>query len=155
MKKIKLTQGKVSLIDDEDFVRVSKYKWCFNFNGYAERRESKVLGGKIVRMHRFIMSAPKDKMVDHINMKGLDNRKANLRLCTKSENMCNRNKTRVNKSGYKGVSWDSVNNKWTAQIVVGGKNIKLGRYKSAREAGVVYNNAAIIHHGEFANLNKI
>lgn len=155
MKKIKLTQGKFAIVDDDDYEKISKYKWCFSSSGgYAERRESRNLGGRIMRMHRFILNAPTGKMVDHINMKGLDNRKENLRLCTKAENMRNRNKTKLNKSGYKGVYLD-FNNQWKAQIRVGGKTYNLGRFDEKKQAALAYNKRALLEFGEFANINKL
>lgn len=156
MKKIKLTQGKYALVDNEDYEFLSKYKWCFSPSGtgYAERRDKKSLTGKIIRMHRFILDAPKDKIVDHKNMNGLDNRRNNLRLCTKSENMRNRNKTRINKSGFKGVYLD-FNGQWKAQIKIKGKNVSLGRFDKKVDAAKAYNDKALIEFGEFANLNKL
>ena len=159
MKVIKLTQGKFAIVDDDDYEMLSKYKWCFNYAGYAERRISKSLGGGIMRMHRLIMNAQKGHMVDHINMNGLDNRKFNLRICTKSENMRNRNKTKVNKSGYKGVIFDKslwpLKKPWKAQIKINQKNVNLGRFSSKEGAAEAYNKAAKIYYKEFANLNKI
>lgn len=152
-QKIYLSRGKVSLIDSGDFNRVSKYKWSFSSLGYAERRESVKSGGKIVRLHRFIMNAPKNKLVDHINGDGLDNTRNNLRLCTKSENMRNRNKTKSNKSGYKGVYFETQTGKWKAQIKYNNRNISLGRYPTAILASKAYDIACEKFHGCFAKKN--
>lgn len=153
IQEIYLSRGKISIIDSVDFDRVSKYKWSFCSLGYAERRESVNMGGKIVRLHRFIMNAPKDKLVDHINGDGLDNRRVNLRLCTKSENMRNRNKTKINKSGYKGVYFETQTNKWKAQINIDGKNVNLGRYPSPILAAKAYDKACKKFHGNFGKTN--
>ena len=100
MKKIKLTQGKVALVDDEDYERVSKIKWAaeqcstVKSNYYARNRNQNI------KMHRLIMDLDKsDLVVDHINHNTLDNRKKNLRICTKAENNRNRknNLTKTNK----------------------------------------------------------
>jgi len=90
MKEIILTQGKVALIDDEDFDAVSTGVWCaqrakttFYAHGRIPKRK------KIISMHRFIMGDPKGKEIDHINGNGLDNQKKNLRIVNHQENMMN------------------------------------------------------------------
>ena len=90
MKKIKLTQGKFALVDDEDFERVSQYKWtaekCSKSENYYAR--NRTINAK---MHRLIMGVCKSKLVvDHVNHRTLDNRKENLRVCTQKENLRNR-----------------------------------------------------------------
>ncbi|MMZ67947.1 hypothetical protein D1872_305870 [compost metagenome] len=100
MREIPLTQGKVAIIDDEDFEKVSAYKWCYSSTiGYAVSR--KVVNGKRqpVLMHRLILDAPPGLVTDHINHDKLDNRKANLRLCTRHENNRNMPLRSNNKSG--------------------------------------------------------
>ena len=158
MKRIPLSkQGKhrgkyFALVDDEDFEKLSKYRWNFSSSGgYAERR----VANKVIRMHTFLIGVPKGMMVDHKNCNGLDNRKKNLRVCSKSQNMMNRGKTKTNKSGYKGDYFEEFTNRWKAQIKIGNRNTNLGRFDSAKEAAVAYNKACKIYHGEFANLNKI
>ena len=77
-------------------------------------------------MHRVITKCPKGKQVDHINGDGLDNRKANLRICTVNENNKNAKMRKDNKSGYKGVSWYPNRHKWRCVIFVNKKQIYLG-----------------------------
>lgn len=96
MKAVTLTQGKVALVSDEDYERVSQFKWCASNESrgckwYAVRFEYKN-GVKIkIRMHRFILGLspkPDDGMVvDHINHESLDNRRENLEVITQAENM--------------------------------------------------------------------
>lgn len=124
MKKIKLTQNKYAIIDEEDFDKVSKYRWHFG-NGYARRKSS--FEPELTRMHHLILPLEKGFMIDHINGNGLDNRKSNLRLVTKSQNMMNRGKQSNNKSGYMGVSLHR-NNKWRAYIKLNMKQIHLGLF---------------------------
>lgn len=109
--------------------------------------------GKMILLHRLIMKAPRDKQVDHINGNGLDNRKVNLRLCTRSQNAANTNKYVRNKSGYKGVSWDKSKNKWKAQITKNKKTITLLRSDDPIKAANAYDTAALKYHKEFAVLN--
>lgn len=125
MKRIKLSQNKYALIDNCDFEKVSKFKWCyekFSGNEYAMRKDSK---GKNIRMHRFIMNFP-DGIVDHKNRNGLDNRRKNLRATTKSINALNTKK-------YKRYYFDKNRNVYRSKIKVGNKSHYLGSFKTERE----------------------
>lgn len=93
--------------------------------------------------------------LDHIDGNGLNNHPDNLREATHTENMQNRRKHRNNTSGYKGVSWIRRYGKWQATISVNGKNINLGRFDCKVEAARAYNQAAIQHYGDRAELNKL
>jgi hypothetical protein len=159
MKKIKLTKGGDVLVDDEDFEELNKYKW-YAFRGgktfYATRMERLPdKKWKMTRMHREIMGARDGVIIDHINANGLDNRKENLRFCTRKENNRNSSKQKNNKSGFKGVCWYKRCSKWHARIMVDGKNIDLGLFSDVKEAAKAYNIAAMEHYGEFARLNDI
>lgn len=103
-------------------------------------------------MHRFITNAPKELEVDHINGNRLDNRKENLRICTKSQNLRNQHKT-CGSSKYKGVSWRVRANKWESRIYVDGKKLFLGLYSDEEDAAKAYDKAAIQHYKEFAKTN--
>jgi hypothetical protein len=93
MKRIKLTQGKYALVDDEDFESLNKYKWYFH-QGYAIRNTKMKFGKRTtIFMHRIITNCPKGKDVDHINMNGLNNQKYNMRVCKRSQNITNDKKT--------------------------------------------------------------
>ena len=161
MREIPLSQGKFAKVDDDDFQRISKYKWSY-INGYAKRAQYREDGERrLYGLHRFIMglSMESDLMVDHINGDKLDNRKENLRICTKGQNNNNHGpKNRLGKSTskYKGVSYkkDTVK-KWRARIAVEGREINLGRFSSEIEAARAYNDAAIKYFGEYAWLNDI
>lgn len=160
MVEIQLTQGKVALVDDEDFERLSQFKWCAYTGGcnyYAMTNIRKKDGKRTsLQMHRFIMSVFDSKtIIDHINGNGLDNRKDNLRICTQAENTRNRSKSLNNTSGFKGVYWHKYDKKWHAQIIINYKKIHLGIFTCKIEAAQAYNQAAIKYHGEFAQLNQI
>ena len=90
--------------------------------------------------------------VDHINGNRSDNRIANLRLATASQNGYNRRKPRNNTSGEKGVTWVKRRNQWQAVITVNGTQKFLGRFASREAAATVYQKSALQYHGEFANL---
>lgn len=152
-KEIQLTKGKVALVDDEDYEMLIGLgvRWCVN-DGYAFNQA-------YGRMHRFLVSAPKDRMVDHINGDKLDNRKENLRFATNSQNQANRRVAR-GASKFKGVTWqkrkcDASRGYWKAQIVVNGELHYLGKYNTDLEAAKAYNEAAVRFFGEFAYLNDL
>lgn len=154
MREIILTRGFVALVDDADFEVLSRWKWTACKKGYAYRLERVDGRKKKIPMHRFLMGLDKgDAMhVDHINGNPLDNRRANLRLCTASENACNRRRYRDSKSGYKGVTWSKAANKWKAQIRIQGRLIYLGVYAAAEDAFDAYKVASAKYHGEFGRI---
>ena len=160
MKEIQLTQGKVALVDDEDYDYLMKWKWHavkYSNNFYAARTQ-KICEGKktAILMHRVIINNKNTKMhTDHINGNGLDNRKINLRICTHSQNLMNRGASINNKIRYKGVSYIEKINKFRVQIMVNKKNTTIGYYINPIDAARAYNEAAIKFHQEFANLNEI
>lgn len=152
MKKIKLTQGKYALVDDEDYEILNKYKWHLE-RDYAVRSTYNKVRGRI-RMHRQILNINKNLEVDHINRNGLDNRRINLRACTRSQNNRNVGKHKDNKY-YKGIykRKDRITNVWRAHITYNYKQVNLGCFSSKINAARAYDCAAIKLFGKFANLN--
>lgn len=154
-KEIELTKGKVALVDDEDFETVRRHKWFAMPAGdlwYAARTSSLPVR-KIILLHRFILDAPADALVDHKNQNGLDCRRNNMRLATKVQNGRNRDKPKNNKSGYKGVSWHKQKKKWRAYIIADSGYRHLGYFGTPEEAAITYDEAAKSLHGEFARTN--
>lgn len=162
MKEIELSQGYKALVDDIDFEHLNQFKWnvrIVSSTKYAKRSDRYSIP-KTIQMHRIIMNCPKDMMVDHINGNGLDNRRENLRICTRSNNLMNSNKPKgKNTSKYKGVSKLNYSNKkwkcWRAEIRINRKAIFLGTFKTQKEAALAYNEAAIKYFGKFAKLNEV
>lgn len=153
MREIPLTQGKVALVDDEDYERVSKYKWYIN-NGYA--RTDVGPNGKPIYLHRFIMYLYDESVrLDHINDNRCDDRKSNLRVATSSQNRANMNKPVGGTSKYKGVSWDKAAQKWRASIRVDYKKKFLGLFVNEEDAARTYDEAALKYFGEFARINGV
>ncbi len=153
VRRIELTWGKVAIVDAEDFERLSSYKWCAvkgRRNWYAKTLRQ---NGMPLAMHRLITNAPKHLVVDHINHNGLDNRKENLRLCTRRQNNHNQ-RPRVGKtSRYKGVYWKKSAKKFVAHIHTKAKKIWLGYFTDEIEAAKAYDKKARELFGEFAYLN--
>ena len=152
MKEIQLTQGKVALVDDEDFERLNQWKWFAAKSGntyYAKRFGN-------IRMHRVVMGVTSlhNLIVDHCSGDGLDNRRQNLRVCSSMENSANRRSAKNSSSKYLGVSYEIGRNKWVARITSNKKVIRIGYFKTEENAATAYNMFAERVHGQFANLNK-
>lgn len=143
MKEMPLTQGKVALVDDDDFEQLNKYKWCAcvrKHTIYAVRSEPKT--HKTIRMHREVLKYIPDGMfTDHIDGNGLNNQKYNLRIVTTRQNAQNRHQ--VKSSKYPGVTWHSGSKKWNARILINGQQNNLGFFESEDDAATAYTNACL------------
>jgi len=155
--EIELTQGKVVTVDAEDFEKLFKFTWQFNGNGGCSYAMVRKIKGRSMLMHRFLMGLKEGdpRHVDHINGNGLDNRKKNLRICTKAENMRNSKLPKDNKSGYKGVHWVKKLNKWRSTIRMNNKIIYIGLFDSSLKGAKAYDEKCLELHGEFAKTNKM
>ena len=154
MKEIKLTQGFIALVDDEDFERVSAVEWIAakrsNTVYAATRKKPEVL------MHRWLFGVNvTSTKVDHEDHNGLNNQKYNLRVCTHAQNCANQKLSTFNTSGFKGVSYYKRDGNWSAYIKVDGKKRHLGYYSTAEEAAQVYDSESIKVFGEFALTNTM
>lgn len=156
MREIPLANGKgVAVVDDEDFERVAAHRWTLMRQALGHREHRYALtqiDHVTVYMHRLVIGAPAGIRVDHVDCDGLNNRRANLRLCDQSQNGGNhRAWGRPTASGFKGVH--RVRKKWRAEIMVRRERFNLGNYETPEEAARVYDAAARHHFGAFARLN--
>lgn len=157
MKQIPLTRNKIAMVDDKDYEWLMKYNWITlkqRKDFYAIRNSRSLITGRRIhiRMHREILMAPIDMLVDHRNHNGLDNQRKNIRLCTHSQNQHNR-LPQHGTSQYKGVHWDKNNKKWIVQIAYNGIRSRLGSFADEREAAKCYDARAEELFGEFAYVN--
>ncbi len=156
MKEIHLNKGRVAIVDDEDFEWLSAWNWssrvCKNGTIYACRWIS--VGGKEphIHMHREIMKCPDGLLVDHKDRDGLNNRRENLRIATKSQNNANNaGKRSHSTNAFKGVA--RFRKKWRAVIRFQGVRKYLGYFKREEDAARAYDAKARELFGEFASTN--
>ncbi len=156
-RRIALTQGKYAIVDPEDFETLNLFKWCAakDYETFYAIRYARINNkNTTIKMHRQIMNAKKNDIVDHRDKDGLNNTRENLRIATAAQNNAN-SKRGMNrgKSKYKGVCRDEKCGKWRAGIKCQGKHIHLGMFEDEIEAAKAYDEAAKKYHGEFAVLN--
>lgn len=156
-REIPLTRGKVAIVDPEDYEWLSQWKWCaFKSRSvyYAVRTIGRHSSPRMIMMHHLILPRKEGFLTDHINGNGVDNRRVNLRYCTRSQNQYNqRQQVRDKSSMFKGVYFCKERGTWAAQIVIKNRRILIGRFASEHNAAVAYDLAAIKYFGEYARIN--
>lgn len=170
MKEMVSSSGAVILVDDADYLYLTKWKWQVSKMGYAVRCTN--IGGRapskggtgrqvIILMHRQIMGLecggqqPRSQVVHHKNGIKLDNQKENLEIITQKENARCSDKPKTNSSGFKGVSWSNRDKCWYAHIVVNMVKKHIGIFRCPIEAAIAYDSAALKHFGDYAKTNRI
>jgi hypothetical protein len=158
-RRIYLGDGEWTIVDANVYYRLGHYKWYLKGDGrnkfYAVRNiKTGPARTKLSNMHREIMNEPKGFMVDHKNNDSLDNRKANLRAATRSQNCQNVPKRKNASSQFIGVSFSKEEKKWRSYITFKGKRIYLGYFHNEIDAARAYDAAARKYYGEFARLNS-
>ena len=114
--------------DIEDYDKIKQYRWKISEYGYIICTNFYTT----IRLHRIILDAKKDQVVDHIDRNPLNNRKSNLRISSPIENAKNQKIPSTNKSGCAGVS--RCNNKWRVYIRYHRKRYSLGCYDKLEDA---------------------
>ena len=149
--EIPLTRGQVAIIDVDDWHLIKDYKWYAYWNpskkGYYALTS---IEGESIGMHRLILGAKKGQMVDHIDGRGLNNARSNLRIVTAQQNMMNRRTSTNNTSGVPGVVFHKKANKWMASIYANGKSMYLGIFEKFEDAVDVRRKAEDKYYGEYA-----
>ena len=154
---VPLSQGYEAIIDVDDVGIIEGFNWYAQVAKrhnlvYAVR--GAILNGtkKQVSMHRQILNAKDGFDVDHSNGNGIDNRRKNIRIATRSQNMHNKKMQHNNTSGYKGVHWNKGRGKWQANIKVNDKRRYLGSFDTPEDAAEAYKSASERLHLDFARL---
>lgn len=171
MKLVSLSTNKYTsdvnfLVSDEDYDRVSEYKWCVGYNGTSSYRimrsstkEEKSLGaGAFVRLHRFILNlhlkhASAYETVDHLNQNIFDNQRSNLKRKSKYGNNRNAKSNTGVGLGLWGASFEKTrkDNVWSSYIYFMKKKIRVGNFLTEQEA----HDAAVSKYKELTGKNPV
>lgn len=140
-------QGEKFIIDTEDLNKVKDYCWYISAKKYVTANQ-KDKSNKKVWLHRLVMDAHENEIVDHIDWDKSDNRKSNLRIATKSQNNTNIKRKSNNRSGYTGVKM-AKSGKYVAQITANKHRVHLGTFDTIQEAVEARRTAEKQYHKEF------
>lgn len=146
---ITAANGMTITVDEADVPAVSEFNWSTMHNGYtwyAVRSKN----GKLVLMHRQLLSPAKGEQVDHLDHNGLNNTRANMRVCDQGSNNFNKALDSRNKTGFRGVYKVTNCDRYCASIKHNKKTINLGYFLTAEEAYLAYTTAAIEIYGDLA-----
>jgi hypothetical protein len=163
--KFKLTQNKIGIIDAEDWDKIKNHNWYTekgNSTFYVVTNINKGKHQSQLRLHRLITNENNPEVfIDHKDFNGLNNKKNNLRKCTRNQNLQHSRKYKNTKNKFKGVCLMRTKRKekvyfyWVSQIRFNKKLLYLGTYKTELDAALAYNNKAKELFGDFALLNTI
>ena len=150
---VTVADGRSFVIDEQDFPVIAKRSWHITAQGYVATD----IDRKLVKLHNMLLNPAGTELVDHINRNKLDNRRENLRKCTKQQNCFNQSLRCTNSSGFKGVVFDKRRNVYYSRIMHNGITHHLGTFKTDDivSAAKAYNQKALELFGEYAFLNSV
>jgi len=137
MKVLALTNGGVTIVDDDVYKWASMFNWHKSHDGYAIRHKPRP-SQSVYFLHRIVNKTPNHLETDHINCDRLDNRRKNLRSVTHAENNWNTKKYKNNTSGFKGLVFHGPTKSWGVKIQINRKRYSLGYFKSKKDAALAY-----------------
>lgn len=153
VQQIPLGKERFALVDESDFDRLKDTQWFLSGTGYAVGLIPQEGRFRLVYMHRLVIGAAPDTLVDHINADTLDNRRSNLRLATPEQNGQNKQLNPLSETLLKGVGWHKRRRKYHARIQLQGMRYHLGYFVDAESAALAYDSAARMLFGEYARCN--
>jgi hypothetical protein len=142
-----------SLVDEDDYEKVMKYKWCISkgyASGYVEKRR--------IRLHHFILNKPElNNIIDHKDEDKLNNKKLNIHERTFNYNSHNVSKkiTEKNTSKFKGVNYRKDNKKYCAKVTINKKTLHLGYFEKEEDAAIAFDKYTFKYYGKDANNNHL
>jgi hypothetical protein len=151
--KLVTSRGHEFLISDQDAELVLPHRWHTTSCGYVASNIKQPGGGyKHVRLHRLLMGVTDERdWVDHVNGDPLDNRRENLRICTRLQNAANQRPRRGASSPYRGVTLTHVGRPKPWRATVRGRIV--GHFPTQEAAAFAYDKAAKETYGDFAYQN--
>jgi len=147
-REIPMTRGRVALVDDWWYERLSKYRWHYH-DGYA----ATMVGASMLLMHQLVLGAKDGYEIDHIDGNKSNNQEHNLRFATHQQNLANSKLRKDNKTGYKGVRYRDASGRWESYGTYNGRYHHLGSFRTAEQAARSYDRFARERFGAFAKLN--
>lgn len=139
-----------AIVDAEDYSLVKKFKWSLNTSKYGVYVVTGA-GKNRIRLHSLVMGIFDSQMIDHEDHNTMDNRKTNLRECSRGQNRQNSKISLINNSGVKNAFWDKKHKKWKVSITANKKRHYIGRFANLSDAKQAAIEARNKHHGNFAN----
>ncbi len=149
VRMIALTDGGYAYVDAADYEWLNQWRWHMCSDGYAGRWEK----GKRIYMHRQILEPPKGMVVDHVDGSRANNCRANIRVCTRAQNIHNKRKCTGSRSRFKCVYYSKKLGKWYSRCWFNGRDRRIGYFDTEIEAARAYDRQAVAWFGEFARLN--
>lgn len=139
MARIELSIGMFTLVDDSDLALMSNRPWYLSSNGYAVSRE----GTGKRRLHSLLFGDPDGMDIDHVNGDRLDNRRQNLRIVTRAQNLRNVAESWPVVSKYVGVYRRFIWDRWFVMVSIGGgSQYYCGDYACEEAAARAHDSAA-------------
>lgn len=153
---VRKSQPSECLLDISDYELIKNRVWRLDIHGYAVSELSGRVRKKLY-LHRVLCELLgknlTDKEVDHKNGNRLDNRRANLRICTKLQNHHNSTKRKNCTSQFKGVCYSKHHKSW--MVYIQKQNVRRSKAEPTEFlAALTYNHWATELFGEFAKLNQ-